>query len=103
MNETGAKRFTTKELASIEIYGHVGALGAQLCNLSETGAFLKVSARGYLPQKGDLLNLTVRLDSLQKTHSVTAEVVWTVGVGLGICFINKDKVLERMMAKAVSF
>ena len=98
-----AKRFVTKEKADIEVYGHIGKLGAQLRNLSETGAFLEVSSGDYVPQKGDLLNLTVTLDSLKKTYNLAAEVVWSKGMGMGICFINKEEVLERMMAKAGAF
>ena len=62
-----AKRFQTKEKALIEVYGHIGTLGAHLRNLSQTGAFLEVSNGDYVPQKGDLLNLTVTLESLKKT------------------------------------
>lgn len=98
-----AQRFKTKEIAHIEVYGHIGTLIAQLKNLSSTGAFLEVSKGDYLPQKGDLLNLTVKLSSLSRTHNVAAEVVWSNGPGLGICFINKEEVLERMMAKSSSF
>jgi hypothetical protein len=98
-----AKRFATREKANIEVYGHIGTLAARLRNLSETGAFLEVSHGDYVPQKGDLLNLTVELSTIRKTHNVAAEVVWSKGMGLGICFINKDEVLERMMAKAGAF
>ncbi|MEN0059247.1 MAG: PilZ domain-containing protein [Bdellovibrio sp.] len=98
-----AVRFPTKETAHIEVYGHMGSLMVHLRNLSRTGACLEVSNKGdYVPQKGDLLNMTVRLSSLQRTHHVTAEVVWTQGMGLGICFIDKGEVLERMMAKSSS-
>lgn len=100
---TTAKRFRTKEKAQIEVYGHVGTLTAQLRNISQTGAFLEVSQGDYVPQKGDLLNLTVQLDSLKRTHNVAAEVIWSKGLGLGICFIQKDQILERMMAKAGVF
>ncbi|KHD89190.1 MAG: hypothetical protein OM95_05075 [Bdellovibrio sp. ArHS] len=98
-----SQRFATKETAKIEVYGHIGTLVAHLKNLSQTGAFLEVSQGDYVPQKGDLLNMTVQLDSVRRTHNVAAEVIWSKGLGLGICFINKDQVLERMMAKAVSF
>ncbi|MEK2646632.1 PilZ domain-containing protein [Bdellovibrio sp. BCCA] len=98
-----AKRYKTKETAQVEVYGHIGILVANLKNLSQTGAFLEVSQGDYVPQKGDLLNLTVNLTSLRRTHNVAAEVVWSKGLGLGICFIGKDQVLERMMAKGTSF
>lgn len=98
-----AKRYTTKEKAQLEVYGHIGTLVANVRNLSQTGAFLEVSYGDYVPQKGDLLNMTVKLDSLQREHNVAAEVVWSKGLGLGVCFINKDDVLERMMAKSTGF
>lgn len=103
MSESIAKRYKTQEKASIEVYGHSGILGARLRNLSETGAFLEFSHGDYVPKKGDLLNLTVNLDTIKKTHNVSAEVVWSSGMGLGVCFINKDEVLERMMAKTLGF
>ncbi|MGZ3781193.1 MAG: PilZ domain-containing protein [Pseudobdellovibrionaceae bacterium] len=99
-----AKRYNTNEIAQIEVYGHVGTMFASLKNISQTGAFLEVQEGStYVPQKGDLLNMTVTLNSLQRTHNVAAEVIWCNGVGVGICFINKEEVLERMMAKGSSF
>ncbi|MFM6930470.1 MAG: PilZ domain-containing protein [Bdellovibrio sp.] len=99
MSQT-SKRFKTKEKALIEVYGHIGTLAASLRNLSQTGACLEVSHGDYIPKKGDLLNLTVELKSLHRTHNMAAEVIWSKGMGLGICFIGKDEILERMMAKA---
>lgn len=98
-----AKRFKTNEKAHVEVYGHVGVLNASMRNLSQTGAFLEVSRGDYVPRKGDLLNLTVSLDSLKKAHIMAAEVIWCKGLGVGICFISKDEVLERMMAKNGAF
>ncbi len=97
-----AKRFHTNEFAHVEVYGHVGILNAALRNLSISGAFLEISKGDYVPQKGDLLNLTVKLSTLKKSHNVAAEVIWTQGLGLGITFISKDDILERMMAKTTS-
>lgn len=98
-----AKRFQTKETAHIEVYGHNGIVTAALRNISRTGAFLEVRKGEFVPKKGDLLSMTINLESVSRTHSVAAEVVWSNGLGLGICFINKEEVLERMMAKANSF
>ena len=98
-----AKRFPTKEKAHVEVYGHIGILNALMKNLSETGALLEIAGGDYVPRKGDLLNMTVKLDSLERSHNLSAEVVWSQGMGLGICFISKDEVLERMMAKAGAF
>ena len=94
-----AKRHATKEKANIEVYGHRGILSASLRNLSGTGAFLEVAEGDYIPQKGDLVNVTVTLDRINRTHNVDAQVIWSKGMGMDICFISKDEVLERMMAK----
>jgi hypothetical protein len=99
-----AQRFDTREEAQIEIYGQVGILPATLLNLSETGALVKLDNKS-IPESGqveagDILSLTVYLDELAKTHYLSAEVVWTKGFSVGINFINKDEILERMMAKA---
>lgn len=100
---TNSKRYVTREQAHVEIYGHIGIVSAQLRNLSQTGAFLEIAKGGYVPKKGDLLSLTVKLDTLKKSHNVAAEVIWSKGLGMGICFISKDEVLERMMAKTSGF
>lgn len=99
-SQARSQRFVTKERARLEVYGHVGVLSAEIRNLSHTGAFLEMNIGDYIPQKGDLLNMTVLLDSIKREHHVTAEVVWSKDGDLGVCFINKDQVLERMMAKA---
>ncbi|MNS78950.1 PilZ domain protein [compost metagenome] len=99
MSAKKAKRHATKEKANIEVYGHRGILQASLKNLSGTGAFLEVAQGDYIPQKGDLVNVTVNLDRINRTHNVDAQVIWCKGMGLGVCFISKDEVLERMMAK----
>ncbi|MEK2689982.1 PilZ domain-containing protein [Bdellovibrio sp. GT3] len=98
-----AKRFKTKENAKLEVYGHIGNSEAKMRNLSATGAYLEVNHGEYVPRKGDLLNLTVELNSLKRVYNVAAEVIWSNGLGLGICFIHKDDILERMMAKAGVF
>lgn len=104
MNTATAKRYPTKEVAHLEVYGHIGTLMANVRNLSTSGAFLEVVSQGdYVPQKGDLLSMTIKLSTLQREHNVSAEVVWSKDFGLGICFINKGEVLERMMAKSSGF
>ena len=95
-----AKRFKTNEKAHVEVYGNSGSVYAAVKNLSQTGACLEVSKGNYVPRKGDLLNVTVALTTLSKSHNLAAEVIWSRGLGLGICFITKDEVLERMMAKS---
>jgi hypothetical protein len=101
MNHT--TRFKTNETAQVEIFGQSGAYRVFVRNLSKTGAFLEFLNASFIPNEGDILNITVRLPAVKKIHRITAEVVWKKGLGLGVCFINKDEVLERIMAKSNSF
>ena len=70
-----AKRYATQELARIEVYGHNSFMTARMKNLSSTGAFFEISQASFLPKAGDLINVTVRLNTLAKERHVSAEVV----------------------------
>ena len=95
-----AERYPTQEIADIEVYGDATKLRAVMRNLSSTGAGLEILGGSTTFQKGDLLNITVELDSLEKIHNVDAEVVWTNGQGVGVCFMKKDAVVERIFNKS---
>ncbi len=92
-------RFDTKELAIIEVYGKMGKAPAQLKNISKTGAFLELNHTKILPQKGDILQITVQLKELRKERTLSAEVVWNQGFSLGIQFLAKDQVVSKLMNK----
>jgi hypothetical protein len=93
-----AIRYTTKEKASVEIYGRTGNFIADLKNLSVTGACLEW-VHDVEIQKGDLLRMTVVLRALNRRHNLNAEVVWIEGKMTGINFIKSEQVLEKMMDK----
>jgi hypothetical protein len=93
-----ALRYTTKEKASIEIYGRSGNFIADLRNLSVTGACIEW-AHDVTIEKGDLLRMTVVLKALNRRHNLNAEVVWKEGNKTGINFIKTEEVLEKMMEK----
>lgn len=92
------ERHSTRERAYLEIFGRMGTLIAEMKNLSLTGAFLEILQGDYIPQKGDLLRITVPLESLGRTHSVNAEVVWGKSLGVGICFLNREETMTKMLA-----
>jgi hypothetical protein len=94
-----AIRYTTKEKASVEIYGRSGNFIADLKNLSVTGACLEWAHGDMSLQKGDLVRMTVVLRALNRRHNLNAEVVWIEGGKTGINFIKADEVLEKMMEK----
>lgn len=93
------ERFQTKEMALIEIYGKMGKAVAQLKNLSKTGAFLELNHSKILPQKGDILQITIQLPHLRKERRISAEVVWHEGLSLGVHFLAKDLVVSKLMNK----
>jgi len=94
-----ATRFTTKEKASVEVYGRSGNIIVQVKNLSVTGACLEWTQEDVSLQKGDLVRMTVVLKALNRRHNLNAEVVWRDGKKTGITFIKSDEVLEKMMEK----
>lgn len=94
-----AQRYNTKETANIEVYGRTGKVFCKLGNLSESGAFLEIVNSNYFPRSGDLIRITVMLRQLNKTHVVDAEIIWARGLGLGICFLKKSKLLEKLSGR----
>lgn len=93
-----AKRFLTNEEISIEIYGQVSSLLGKMKNLSKTGARLDIVFGQTVPKPGELLNLTVHLASLKKVRKFDAEVIWYKGNSVGITFISKAKVIEKLIS-----
>lgn len=97
--EAPSKRYATKELAQIEVYGRMGKIVCRMSNLSESGAFLEVVSSNYLPRQKDLVRVTVNLRQLNKTHVVDAEVVWSKGLGIGLHFLKKDILMEKLTGR----
>lgn len=95
-----AQRHPTSEIVQLEIYGRGDRALCRMKNLSETGAFLTLVKGQSVPSKGDLVRLVIHLNQLGKVHSVDAEVVWTSGLGCGVCFLKKAQLLERMFQKS---
>lgn len=97
-----AQRYNTKETAQIEVYGRTGKVFCKLGNLSESGAFLEIVNSNYVPRSGDLVRITVLLRQLNKTHVVDAEIIWARGLGLGISFLKRTKLLERLSGRVTT-
>ena len=94
-----ATRYTTKEKASVEVYGRTGNIIVDLKNLSTTGACLEWTQEDVSLEKGDLVRMTVILKALGRRHNLNAEVVWREGKKTGVNFIKSNEVLEKMMDK----
>lgn len=91
-----ARRFVTQELAHIEVYGKNGRIMTKMSNLSMTGAFFEVISPNFSVKKGDIARVTVNLKSLNRTHMVDCEVVWSKGLGVGVQFLKRDELQEKL-------
>ena len=103
MSMRSSPRYPTSEEAEVEIYGQMGHFRGKMKNLSLTGALLELEQAARLPQKGDLIRATVDLPHLGKKRTLDAEIIWTQGLGFGICFIKKEELLKRMFDKSTFF
>ena len=98
-----AKRFLTKELSFVEVYGKPDFIPAQLKNLSATGACLELDPNQTENlAKGDIVRLIVKLNDLKKDRVVNAEVIWVKGREAGLCFIPPNQVLDKLLEKSLS-
>jgi hypothetical protein len=98
MTEDLTERYLTQEKAYLEIFGRMGTLIAEMKNLSISGAFLEIVQGDYIPKKGDLVRVTIPLESLGRTHSVNAEIIWGKSLGVGVCFLNRQETMTKMLA-----
>ncbi|OYZ17899.1 MAG: hypothetical protein B7Y39_14420 [Bdellovibrio sp. 28-41-41] len=92
-----ARRFTTNEMATIEVFGRMETMKGTMKNLSTSGCFLELTKGDYVPQEGDCLRIILPLKSLNKTRNLFGQVVWKKGVGFGITFIKKDDISKNFI------
>lgn len=91
-----ARRFVTQELAHIEIYGKNGRILTKMGNLSSTGAFFEVLSPNFSVKKGDIARVTINLRSLNRVHVVDCEVVWAKGLGVGVQFLKREELQDKL-------
>ena len=91
-----ARRFVTQELAHIEIYGKSGRILTKMGNLSASGAFFEVLSPNFTIKKGDIARVTINLRSLNRVHVVDCEVVWAKGLGVGVQFLKREELQEKL-------
>lgn len=91
-----SKRFVTQELAHIEIYGHPGRTLTKLGNLSASGAYLEILSPQFSIKKNDLVRITINLRSLNRIHTLDCEVIWTKGLGVGVQFLKREELQEKL-------
>lgn len=94
-----ARRFTTNENATIEVFGRMETMHGTMKNLSVSGCFLELTKGEYIPQEGDCIRVILPLKSINKTRNLFGQVVWKKGSGFGITFIKKDEISKKMLER----
>lgn len=97
-----AERFETNERASLEIFGSSSSTVAELRNISVTGACLEWEDNGFQLSEGDLVRMTVDLQSLNRQHKVSGEVVWIDGRTTGVQFLKPNELVERIVGRTAA-
>ena len=96
------KRFLTKELAQIEVYGRMGKIFCKMANISQSGAFFEIINSNYMPRSGDLVRVTILLRQINKTHVIDGEIIWCKGLGIGLTFLKKETLVEKLTARQIA-
>lgn len=96
-SQTPSKRFSTQELAHVEVYGQTGRILTKMGNLSSSGAFFEALNDKFKFKKGDLARITIKLKSLNKVHVVDCEVVWSKGSCAGVQFLKREELQEKLV------
>lgn len=96
-----AKRYLTREVVHIEICGRNAKIFCRLINLSTTGVMLKAVSTLIMPRQNDPIKITLNLKSLNKIHTIYAEIKWTKGVDFGAAFIDQKTASEKSKSTSV--
>lgn len=98
-----AERYLTDERTSIEVYGGGTRVEGTLRNLSATGAKIVYNneAPAFL-KIGDLIQMTVHLPAINKSHKLSAEVVWKNADGTGVSFLTAETLYQRFVDRTNS-
>lgn len=94
-----ARRFTTNEVATIEVFGRMDVMHGTMKNLSRSGCFLELTKTDYIPQEGDCVRIILPLKTLNKTRNLFAQVVWKKDMGFGLSFIKKEDISKKMLSR----
>lgn len=94
-SERKAKRFKTREKATVQIDGQKEILHAIVNNISESGASLALKEGGRYPRKGERINVTLHLSNVNKVYEIVAFVAWSKHSKLGIRFISKKEANQK--------
>lgn len=95
------RRFGTSQFVRLESYNKDFAAESMLSNISKGGAHVSGELNDIT--RGDLIRMSFHLEEINKSRTVSAEVVWTQGeVGTqercaGLRFISKAQVYQSLL------
>lgn len=96
INSHRSQRYDTQELAELEIFGKSGADRARMKNVSRTGARFEVFNQNSHLKTGDVIQIKIKLNQINKEHRMNGEIIWKKDTTLGVQFISSDKVFEKL-------
>ncbi|MEK6628948.1 MAG: PilZ domain-containing protein [Bdellovibrionota bacterium] len=94
-NNQMAKRFQTQEPVRVEVLFKKEVLYGRMRNLSSTGAYFEITNSTYSPKKGDLVRVTINLKKINASHTLSGEVIWSKGSGIGISFTKPKEFSKK--------
>ncbi len=97
------RRFKTNQLARVETFQTEVIIESSMFNLSMGGAYVEIDKKPDITI-GDLVKLEIALADLDRSHKMSAKVVWTTrrgsfigGYGLGLKFVREQEVYRNLM------
>ncbi|MBX9836799.1 MAG: PilZ domain-containing protein [Silvanigrellaceae bacterium] len=81
------------------MYGRFGKIYCKMGNLSKKGAFFEIISSNFMPRQGDLIRITIQLKKVNKVYNIDSEVVWCKGLGMGVMFIKKEDLFEKLSSR----
>ena len=100
------KRYLTNEKALIEMIKDGKQIGSDMYNLSRSGAYFEFDHKdNFKFNTGDVVRMTVSLDTVQRSHDLSAKIMWTTQrgrysgrQGVGLKFIKGDEVYKQLLS-----
>lgn len=99
------KRFKTNQPLSIESYSTGEQIASSMFNLSVGGAYFETEMKPTAGI-GDLLKMQVNLNDMDKSHLMSARIVWTTkkgaysgGYGVGVKFVRNEEIYKQLLEK----
>ncbi len=99
------KRFKTNQPLNVETYSTGEQIESSMFNLSVGGAYFETEKKP-VASVGDLLKMQVNLNDVEKSHMMSARIVWTTkkgsysgGYGVGVKFVRNEEIYKQLLEK----